>query len=481
MKKIKTLVLILATLVLTGCFDDRDDLTSPEGLQSNLNNFVWKAMNTTYLYKSEIPNLADNRFGSNEEYNDYLSSFDAPESLFESLIYQREAVDRFSRIYPDYIALEQLLSGTFKTNGMEFSLFAAPNSDTDLVAVVRLVLKGSDADNKGVKRGDLFSQINGTIITRTNTNNLFNQDNYTINLGDYNDNGTTETSDDSITLNGTNISLEKSQFTENPIYINEVFQVGGESVGYLMYNGFTSGSENELNTVFGNFKSSNVQHLILDLRYNPGGSVRTTTFLASMITGQFNGQVFERLVYNNNLQDLNFDYLFSDRIGGNTINSLGLNKLYVLTTSRTASASEGIINSLRPYIDVIQVGTETTGKTQASTILYDSPDFSREGVTPAHTYALRPLIANGVNKNNEAVPGTGIPPSIGFDYTERSLNLGVLGDINEPLLALAITDIENSLSKRSQIKSKPALLKAAHMDEHEFSLFEEGPGGMIAD
>ncbi|PQV47345.1 C-terminal processing protease CtpA/Prc [Jejuia pallidilutea] len=476
MKRIKALVVLLAALVLTSCFEDRDDNLVQS---SSINDFVWKAMNLVYLYKSEIPNLADDRFGSNAEYSEYLNGFSSPEALFESLIYQRETVDRFSIIVDDYITLEQRLQGIFKTNGMEFALYAAPNSDTELVGVVRLVLNGSEADIKGVKRGNLFTQVDGTTITRTNAGSLLNQDVYTINLGTYNDKGTTETSDDSIEPNGTNIVLEKFQFTENPIHISETFQVGGENVGYVMYNGFTAGSENSLNNVFANFKSSNVQHLVLDLRYNPGGSVTTTTFLASMITGQFTGQVFEKLVYNENLQELNFDYLFTSNINGSAINSLNLSKIYVLTTDRSASASEGLINGLKPYIEVVQIGINTTGKTQASRVFYDSADFGRQGANPAHTYAIQPLIANGINKNLEAVPGTGLPPSIGFEYEERPLNLGVLGDENEPMLALALADIENSTTKRNIVKEQPQLITNKTMDSFDFLPFEKG--GMIAD
>lgn len=476
MKKIKALVVLLAALVLTSCFEDRDDNLVQS---SSIKDFVWKAMNYAYLYKPEVPNLANDRFGSNAEYSEYLDGFTSPEALFESIIYQRETVDRFSIIVDDYIALEQIQQGIFKTNGMEFALYPAPNSDTELVGVVRLVLNGSEADTKGVKRGDLFAQVNGTTITRTNAEDLLLQDSYTINLGIYNDKGTPETSDDSIDPNGTDIALQKFQFTENPVHTNEVIQVGGENVGYLMYNGFIPGSENELNTVFGNFKSNNVQHLVLDLRYNPGGRVSVMTQLASMITGQFTGEVFEKLIFSENLQNRNTDYLFADSIDGAAINSLGLNKIYVLTTSRSASASEGLINGLAAYIEVVQIGMNTTGKTQASSVFYDSENFGRQGANPAHTYAIRPLIANGVNKNLEAVPGTGLPPSIGFEYEERPLNLGVLGDVNEPMLALALADIENSTAKRNIVKEQPQLITNKTMDSFDFLPFEKG--GMIAD
>ncbi|MFS4483213.1 S41 family peptidase [Hyunsoonleella sp. 2307UL5-6] len=477
MKKIKIqITLCLTALVLTSCFEDRDDNIVQS---SSIKDFVWKAMNFTYLYKSEISDLADDRFANNAEYANYLESFTSPEILFESLIFQRQTVDRFSIIVDDYIALEQRQQGIFITNGMEVIPYALGSSDTDVFYLVTLVLPNGDAAAKGVKRGDIFGQVNGTTITRTNFRDVLSPDSYTINLGTYNDNGTPETSDDTIQPNGTDITLDKFQLTENPIFINDVLEVGGQNVGYLMYNGFTGGSENALNDVFGNFVSNNVQQLVLDLRYNPGGSVRTTTFLASMITGQFTGEVFEKLVYNENLQSLNFDYLFANNIDGTTLNSLNLNKIYVLTTGRSASASEGLINGLAPYIEVVQIGTNTTGKTQASRVFYDSENFGRQGANPSHTYALQPLIANGINKNLESVPGTGLVPSIGFEYEERILNLGILGDENEPMLALALADIENSTAKRGNIKAQPKLVLDKMAEDFNALPFEEG--GMIAD
>ncbi|GAA4817593.1 S41 family peptidase [Litoribaculum gwangyangense] len=477
MKNFKAIILVLCIGFSTlSCFEDNDDnLVSA----SEISDFVWKGMNVFYLYKSQITDLEDDRFNSNEEYANYLNSFPSPEDLFESLIYERQTVDRFSWIVDDYIALELQFQGTSAVNGMEFSLFLAPNSTTQLIGVVRLVLPNTSADLNGVERGDIFYAIDGNTLNENNLSQLLNQDSYTLNLGVFDDKGTPENTDDTIEPTGENINLTKAIYTENPVYLSNIFNVGGENVGYIIYNGFTAGSENELNTVFGNFKSNNVQHMVLDLRYNPGGRVDVETYLASMITGQFPGQVFTKIIYNENFQSQNASYTFQTQLpNGNPINSLSLNKIYVLTTSRSASASEGLINGLAPYIEVVQIGTNTTGKTQASRTLYDSPDFTRQGVNPNHTYAMQPLVANGVNKNDEAVPGTGLVPSLGFEYQERPLNYGILGDVNEPLLALAIADIENSTGKFYQIKNNPLSPLKLIKDSHDFSPHK---GGLIID
>ncbi len=126
--------------------------------------------------------------------------------------------------------------------------------------------------------------------------------------------------------------------------------------------------------------------------------------------------------------------------------------MYVLTSKSSASASEMVINSLKPYITVMQVGDITTGKSQASVTLYDSPDFGRTNADPRHTYALQPLVAKTVNVLDEGVPSTGIPPLV--EYKEQINNLGVLGSETEPLLAEALNHIANTNRTANTAKSK---------------------------
>ena len=148
----------------------------------------------------------------------------------------------------------------------------------------------------------------------------------------------------------------KEDYIENPIYDYRIINQDNDKIGYLMYNGFVGEYNSELNQVFSAFLTENINHLVLDLRYNSGGNIRTATELASMITGQFYNQVFTILKYNESLQSNNQDFLFTNSLdNNNSINSLNLNKIYVLTSNRSASASEMIINSLKSYISVVQI------------------------------------------------------------------------------------------------------------------------------
>ena len=173
-----------------------------------------------------------------------------------------------------------------------------------------------------------------------------------------------------------------------------------------MYNSFTSSYDSQLNAAFAQLKGEGATELVLDLRYNSGGSVQTAVYLASMITGQFNGQLFAKEKWNDEVQ-VWFDANHPDWISNNfvnkitkegnieeSINSLNLPKLYVITSSSSASASELIINGLKPYINVITIGTKTSGKYTGSITLYDSDTFGRTGanLNPRHKWAIQPIV-----------------------------------------------------------------------------------------
>lgn len=470
MKTIKLLVLATVVCVMnTACFEDFDDTTVST---KDLNDFVWDGMNAFYLYKDDVPDLANDRFSSNDEYSNYLDLFSNPEHLFEGLIYQRESIDRFSWITDNYIALEQFFSGTTNNNGMEFGLVRSPQNSTELFGYVRYILPNSHAESLGIQRGQIFYGVDGTVLNDDNYRNLLGQNTYSINLATYGDNGTLETDDDVLIPETNSISLTKSSYSENPIFRTDILEVEGENVGYLMYNGFTANYNSQLNAVFGDFAANNVQHLVLDLRYNPGGSVNTSILLGSMITGN-NGEIYSTEEWNSDIQTtLNQSSLvnrFTNNDNGSPLNTLNLNKVYILTTKSSASASELLINCLNPYIDVIHIGTTTTGKYQASITLYDSSDFRRQGANQSHTYAMQPLVLKSLNSVGFTDYNEGLDPDILLP--ENYGNLGVLGNPNETLLAVALQHIEDT--NRTMFFAPTTILEQVG-DSKDFVPFAKG-------
>ena len=463
MKNIKyTFTLLFTTILLlfTSC-EKSDNYMASENDEIHL--FIWRAMNNYYLWQPNVPDLSDTRFSSiGQLYTEY-SNFSSPRDLFESLRYQPGVIDRFSWIVDDYIALENSFQGINLSNGMEFGLVRYANDPSKVFGYVRYVIPESDAETKNIERGMLFTEVNGVQLTESNYRSLLFDDsvNYTISLAEFNDGNPI--------TNTTSINLTKTQLQENPVAIVKTIDEGSHKIGYLLYNQFSSSFDGELNAAFASFQSENITDLIIDLRYNGGGSVATATYLGGMVTGQFNGQLFSKEQWNtkvmNALDASVFENNFTNQIINRDqnqniilqepINSLNLNRVYFITSGSSASASELVMNSLSSYIDVSSVGKKTTGKVQGSVTLYDSDNYTRTGDNLAsnHTWAIQPLVLEIKNKDDSNEPN-GIEPTVVFpeDYN----NLGVLGERSDPLLDRTIFLIATG-GRSSSYKSNSTL------------------------
>ncbi|AFU67244.1 C-terminal processing serine protease, peptidase_S41 superfamily [Psychroflexus torquis ATCC 700755] len=431
MKILKLFVFVgLSLLFLNSCQDDRDDnITNINELanQEDIKDYMWKAMNTFYVYKSDSPDLADDRFENTPEYRDFLSSIKLPTEFFNSLLADQ---DRYSFLVSDFVTLEQNLDGISLDNGMAFGLIRFIGTNT-VFGYVRYVIPGSPADSAGLERGMIFNRIDGIIFSPdTDFNPLLNPASYTLGLAELQGGDLVQLDQE--------VALNKVQLTENPIHDQRVLDIEGLKIGYLMYNNFRTPFNTELNAVFANFASEGISDLVLDLRYNSGGSIETAKDLSSMITGQFNDQVFAQQLFNANFEPRNL--IFDNQINtGEAINNLNLSRVFILTTGSSASASELVINALNPYIDVVQIGDTTEGKFEGSATLYDSEDYTRNNVSLEHTYAIQPLILKTANKDGFTDFFDGLDPDI--ELNESFSNLGILGDPNETLLNRALQEI----------------------------------------
>ena len=283
MKFNRLLLLFIALSTLISC-SKNENIPSDVEIQS----FVWKGLNAYYLWQGEVSDLSDRRFSADQELYSYLQGFSNPENLFESLLFQRGTIDRFSWIVDDYIALENSFQSIRVTSGLKLKGADYADGSGDYYVYVYDVVEGSDAAANGATRGMIITEVNGTKLTRQNVNSLFGNDSFTIHLADFNA-GNPVTNTSTITVN-------KTQVTENPIKEAKVITNGSNIIGYLMYNQFSSAFDGALNTEFANFKNAGITDLIIDLRYNGGGSVKTATYLGSMITGLSPDNVFSKQV-----------------------------------------------------------------------------------------------------------------------------------------------------------------------------------------
>jgi C-terminal processing protease CtpA/Prc len=473
------ILLLLAVFTFQSC-QDQDDVAAPADL--DVQDFIWKGLNLYYLWQADVPNLLDDRFATQQELNTFLAGYPVPEDLFDALRVDK-TIDRFSWIVDDYLELEGQLQGTTKNNGVEFGLVYKPGSTTDIYGYVRYIITDSDAATKDIKRGDIFTGVDGTALTINNYKTLLfgSNSDYVLNLADYN-NG-------AFTPNKKSVALTKTVLEENPILVNKVILSDSHKnkIGYLLYNGFYSNYDSQLNDAFGSLKSQGITDLVLDLRYNSGGSIVTAARLASMITGQFTEQVFAKQQWNAKIQAY-FDAnnptstknLFSDKIGTTPINSLNMTKIYILTSKSTASASELVINGLKPYVNVVQIGDVTTGKNVGSVTLYDSPTFSTSNRNPNHRYAMQPIVLKIVNAAGFGDYYNGLNPD--YALKETLSNLGVLGNESEPLLSTAIGQITgiSRMMKQSPAKEFELFKDSKSRNELQNQMYlDKAPEGLL--
>ncbi|MBT8300018.1 MAG: carboxyl-terminal protease, partial [Maribacter sp.] len=371
----KYIFLLIATLlVLVNCKKNEELVivpTSPateevaeettEEQQEEVNiivqDFMWQTLNSYYLWQAEVPDLADERFTPQAEYEAFLAQNPDPEAFLNNKLLFSE--DRFTFYSENYRDLVNFLSGVFKSNGLEFGL-SLYGTGEDVLGFVQYIIPNSDASTKEIKRGDVFIGVNGMPLNLNNYADLLfgDQDTYTLNMADIVNN--------TIIPNDIEVTLTKEEnLVEDPILVDKTLEVSGQKIGYLMYNAFVGGSGEALNRIFGTFKSEGVTDLVLDLRYNPGGKGYTASILASLIYGTNTSDLFFKTRYNDKLQALfdpeDVNRYFVSTTGsafnnmGTALNSLNLSRVYVLATDRSASASELIINGLAPYIDVIHI------------------------------------------------------------------------------------------------------------------------------
>ncbi|WP_373057494.1 S41 family peptidase [Zunongwangia sp. H14] len=469
MRSIKLLIsLLLLGLSFTSCTKDteipEDTLAETSGENSGnpeenlleaedieIEEFIYSGMNDIYLYKADIPQLANDYFASDAEEAGFLRNYGSPEGLFEDLVSSR---DRFSFLTDDYISLEESFEGiSSSTAGMEFGLGSISGTN-NIFAFLRYVVPNTPAAEAGLTRGTVFTEVNGQKLTINNFSDLLDADSFTINIG--------RIENSSIIMTDETAELSRSEYTENPVFLAKTLEVEGEKIGYLMYNSFIGDFDDELNAAFANFKAEGITNLVVDLRYNGGGSVESAVDLASMITGQFEGDVFMKEQWNEEYQSYfeaqqpeSLINRFDSRIRTQeSINSLHLSKVYILTSASTASASELVINGLKPYINVVQIGETTTGKFQASVTLYDSPDYSRENANENHTYAIQPLVFKSANADGKSDYLDGLEPDV--TLAEDLNDLGILGEASEPLLEAAINDIlgKAQVTRKSEFSMK---------------------------
>lgn len=273
--------------------------------------------------------------------------------------------------------------------GTDFGFaLTAVGTDNNFEMFIRYVNPGSPAASLGLNRGDVLTEINGRNLGSNfvSDGNFINSafDQQSINLSGRKPNGTTFTR-----------TLSKATYVSSPVFKDTVIARTGKTIGYLALARFSnpSNAQPALDQSFAEFSASNVTDLVIDLRYNGGGYVATAEYLINLIAPpRLNGTTMFIEYFNKTMQDGRAEILKNQplldengkqrfasgraltlfdvdySVAGNTylfskkgsLNNIA-NVVFIVTGS-TASASELVINSLRPHLNVKIVGEQSYGK-----------------------------------------------------------------------------------------------------------------------
>jgi C-terminal processing protease CtpA/Prc len=393
-----------------------------------------KLMDSVYLYSQEVY-FWNSVLPSYTQFNprqykgsDELTSGENVMNAVRKL----ESLDRYS-----FVTTKAESDGIQTGASTDYGFFIKSHSidETDPVDsvywFVNYVYDQSTAGTNGVKRGWRINKINGTQINYDQPsidilNNIFFGTGSSATFEFLKPDGTT-----------TSLLLSKTSFQSNSVLYSHVFTSGANKIGYIVFNQFFGApSRTELATEFTKFQSAGINELIVDLRYNRGGSTQTQDTLSDLIAPvAANNQKMYTYEFNQQLQQGNFPLLkkkpgfdnvsFAPAI--NTVNykkagNLNLSRVFFIVTSSTASASELTINNLRPYMDVKLIGDTTYGK-PVGFFPIDIFDFD-----------IYPISFRTINSAGNADYYTGFAPDkLSADGVDKDW-----GDTNEPCLSEAL-------------------------------------------
>ncbi|MDR1517150.1 MAG: hypothetical protein LBS52_03470 [Dysgonamonadaceae bacterium] len=478
MKKItlllfSTIFLIFATL--PSCEDDNPGGGGGGSKNDEVNlvsQFVYDGMSSYYLWNKEILSKKPTAKDSD------------PEKYFYGILNSTDTKHAWSWITDDVESLLASFSGE-ETKAFGFNPFPLwfDDSHTRLLAFVRFVFPNTPAFQAGLKRGEIITHVNGVQLNGTNYSAIYGATATT-----------TFTVCDQNMENPRDLQITPGNFSTDPVLYHDVHSVGGKKIGYLFYTNFIGRYNASLYAAFQDFKQAGIDDLVLDLRYNTGGEVSAAIYLASLTAPKIdvqNKRVFTTMSYNDNLNaaydknkwDRN-DYLgaYDKNVEQDPLNvNMDLDKVYIIATGGSYSASELLTFCLAPYMDVKHIGEKTGGKYTASITLhaYDSfedaggnpraqPIYNVSGLTlnqksTLKNWAMQPIVGRYTDKNGKDFIDTdGLVPDYAVQSQEYNTSTWKpIGNEDDYLFAKAISLIAGTAPHTAGASTRGALKQFA--------------------
>lgn len=418
-------LLSLFGLSLLSCQNDDGPPIYEEGSNEYINQWVYEQMERYYYWNENMPARGDLSLN--------------PKDYFGQLLHPDD---------PYSYAVHPALPETFPQNmrrtfGFDMTLIQYQGQ---FYGAILYVLSGSPAQNTGLQRGQFITSINGTPLNQGNFEalyeNLAHSDaaqlqvvNYTPQLG----------------LSAPEEVHLSQQLTFSQPIPHHIIMNGTDKVGYIEIPHFDIGQAYLFQEIFQEFKNQSINELVIDLRYNGGGDISSATALGIILAPNIQSDALF-IKYKGNQNGGDVDQSFKEALEMNELQVSfetlraahpSIQKVYVLCGSHTASASEIIINNLRPFMEVITIGAKTVGKDVAGFPIADERIAGQQG------WVLYPSIYKLYNANNEGNYNEGIPPSIEMDELQE-MEIFPLGNSNEVLLQHALNIISGNAGRTNR-------------------------------
>ena len=333
MRLFRIIPVILFFCILVSCGGGSGGDSRGQCTVAEENTLVYDLLRDFYLWYNEVPAVDPTIFPDSD-------------TLLETL--KNPSLDRFSFIVPKTVFDQVIVEGEFLGIGIRFH-----TEDAEALSLT-YVYPGSPADDIGLRRGDRILQVNGHDVSGLTDSGALDDA-----FGERVAGNEVSFLVDPV-AGGENQLLNTSLQTIaiETVPVHKVIDTTTATVGYMVYTDFLSRSQTKLNEVFGDFAEESISELVVDLRYNSGGSVATMAHLASLIAGQGRaGGVVAHLAFNDRYTHLDEIHELTQET-----QSLDIRRVIFITTDTSCSASEGLINGLEAHVDVVVVGDTTCGK-----------------------------------------------------------------------------------------------------------------------
>ncbi|MES2073366.1 MAG: S41 family peptidase [Pseudomonadota bacterium] len=423
MKIISGIFAVSVTLILAGCGGggggtgatppaENPVAEGPAGKPTELANICTPAGERSWVRA----NLDDVYLWYNEIVNVPSVSYSTPLAYFDALLVKSK--DRFSFTSPKGEIDD------FFQSGLDVGYGAGLVNENGKLRV-SYVQPGSPADQQKIARGAQIVGINGKPLAQLSSAiqsaALYPNAVGAVNSFELLDAGAAS----SRIVQMAAVSVSKSPVLQDTV----ITTPDNKKIGYLVFTDHVATAEIPLILAFQKFKTAGIDDLVLDVRYNGGGYLYIADELASMIGGaKVQNQLFEQLRFNDKHPEktndpnyrINFVNLSRQFL---TLPLLNLPRVFVLTTARSCSATESVINGLSPFMQVITIGGATCGKPYG---------FIQQDNCDSSYFAIQ---FDGVNAAGQGGYTSGIAPKCSAaDDLEHAL-----GDSSERLLSTALS------------------------------------------